>query len=68
MQKNCNKLPNNINKWNIECIYLCFLPIPYNTAPTVYAIPPNNSKTKPAVPSNSGNNVILNTIHHPITK
>ena len=33
IQKNCNILPNKINKWKIECIHLCFLPIPYNIAP-----------------------------------
>ena len=43
MQKNCNRLPIKINRWNIECENLCFFANPYITAPIVYATPPNTT-------------------------
>ena len=58
MHKKCNKFPIHINMWNKECMYLCFLPSPYSTAPIVYIIPPATNNTKPAVPNKFGN--ILN--------
>ena len=68
IHKNCNKLPNNINKWNIECAYLCFFPTPYKTAPIVYAMPPDNNNINPGIPKSSGNKLIFTMIHHPIIK
>ena len=66
MQKNCIRLPSTTNTWNTECIYRCFLPSPYSTAPTVYAMPPNSSHYSP------GSGIALmtvgaaNTIHQPM--
>ena len=68
MHKNCKRLPANINKWNTECIYLCFFPKAYRIAPTVYAIPPASNNINPFFPSSSGNKFALNIIHHPIIR
>ena len=68
IQKNCNKLPNNMNKWNTECIHLCFFPIAYSPAPIEYAIPPANSNPNPTLPNSDGNKFIFTIMHHPIIK
>ena len=68
MHKNCKKLPAKIHKWNIECIYLCFFPIPYNIAPIVYIIPPDTKSINPFIVSNCGNKGAFTIIHHPIIK
>ena len=52
----------------IVFIYLCFFTIPYNTAPTVYAIPPSTSSIVPGIPSKLINNGNFTIIHHPIAK
>ena len=45
-----------------------YLDVYKRQAPIVYAKPPSSNSTKPAVPNNSGNRFILNTMHQPITK
>ena len=68
MQKNCKKLPNNINKWKIEWTYLCFLPIPYKIEPIVYEMPPATSKIIPGVGTDCNSKSSLNIMHQPISK
>ena len=68
IHKNCKKLPAKMNRWKIECIYLCLLPNAYRIAPTVYAIPPASNYINPFFPNNSGNKFAFTIIHHPIIK
>lgn len=49
-------------------MYLCFFPIPYNTAPIVYIIPPDTNKANPPIPKSDGSKLAFTIIHHPIAK
>ena len=68
MLKNCKIDAINTQKWNIECKYFFFLPIPYNIAPTVYTTPPKNNSNIPTDSKLSNIELIENIIDQPIIR